>query len=103
MKKQIVMAIALPIVLASAASSFAGEVVKKPVKTPSVTVKPVVSAPVTGSGEDTHRNGQGNIGKKPAKPPITPRRIPILVNQPQISQPVNSTLSNQNTNPAVSY
>lgn len=104
MKKQIVsLAIALPIVLASAASSFAGEVVKKPVITSSVTVKPVVSAPVTGSGEDTHRNGQGNIGKKPVKPPIPPRRIPILVNQPQISQPVNSTLSNQNTNRPFAY
>jgi hypothetical protein len=104
MKKQIVsLAIALPIVLASATSSFAGEVVKKPVITPNPTVKPVVSAPVTGGGEDTHRNGQGNIGKKPAKPPTPPRRGTILVNQRQILQPVNSTLSNQNTNRPSAY
>ncbi len=104
MKKQIVsLAIALPIVLASATSSFAGEVVKKPVATPSITVKPVVSAPVTSGEQDTHRNGEGNIGKKPVKPPIPPRRIPILVNERQILQPVNSTLPNQSTNPAVSY
>ena len=104
MKKQIVsLAIALPIVLASATSSFAGEVVKKPVITPSLTVKPVVSAPITRSAEDTHRNGEGNIGKKPVKPPIPPRREPILVNQRQILQPVNFTLPNQNTNRALGY
>ncbi|MCV3216753.1 hypothetical protein OGM63_25160 [Plectonema radiosum NIES-515] len=102
MKKQIVIAIALPIVLASATSSFAGEVVKKPVITPS-TVKPVVSVPITGTGEDTHRNGEGNIGKKPVKPPTPPRREPILVNQRQILQPVNSTLPSQNTNRPFAY
>ena len=104
MKKQIVsLAIALPIVLASATSSFAGEVVKTPVITPSATVKPVVSAPVTGAGDDTQRIGEGNIKKKPVKPPNPPRRERILVNQPQILQPVNSTLSNRNTNPALGY
>ncbi|MGI2906071.1 hypothetical protein [Tolypothrix sp. VBCCA 56010] len=103
MKKQIVMAIALPIVLASATSSFAGEVVKKPVKTPSVTVKPIVSAPVTGAGDNTQRIGEGNIKKKPVKPPNPPRREQILVNQRQILQPVNSTVSNRNTNPALGY
>jgi hypothetical protein len=96
MKKQIVsLAIALPIVLASATSSFAGEVVKTPVITPSATVKPVVSAPVIG-GEQIYRYkpGQGNVTKKPVKPPRPPRRDSTLVNQRQILQPVNSTLSN---------
>jgi hypothetical protein len=102
MKKQIVIAIALPILLASATSSFAGEVVKKPVITPS-TVKPVISQPVTDRAEDTRRNGEGNIGKKPVKPPNPPRREPILVNQRQILQPVNSALPNRNTNPALGY
>lgn len=102
MKKQIVIAIALPIVLASAASSFAGEVVKKPVITPSVTLKPVVSAPVIGGGQ-TNRPGEGTVTKKPVKPPIPPRREPILVNQRQILQPVNSTLPNQNTNRPFAY
>jgi hypothetical protein len=103
MKKQIVIAIALPILLASATSSFAGEVVKKPVITPSITVKPVLSAPVTGSAEDTRRNGEGNIGKKPVKPPNPPRRDSTLVNQRQILLPVNSALPNRNTNPALGY
>ncbi|GAX44987.1 hypothetical protein NIES4075_60060 [Tolypothrix sp. NIES-4075] len=93
MKKQIVMAIALPILLASATSSFASEVVKKPVITPSITLKPVVSAPVIGGGQ-TNRPGEPSIGKKPVKPPSPPRREPILLNQRQILQPVNSTVSN---------
>jgi hypothetical protein len=93
MKKQIVIAIALPILLASATSSFAGEVVKKPVITPSITLKPIVSAPVIG-GQQTNRPGEPTIGKKPVKPPSPPRRDSTLVNQRQILQPVNSTLSN---------
>ena len=84
MKKQIVMAIALPILLASATSSFAGEVVKKPVITPSITLKPIVSAPVIGAGENTHRNGEGTVTKKPVKPPSPPRKEISLVNQRQI-------------------
>jgi hypothetical protein len=91
MKKQIVIAITLPIVLASATSSFAGEVVKKPVITPSVTVKPVVSAPVIG-GEQIYKPGQGSVTKKPVKPPKPPRRDSTLVNQRQILQDEDGSL-----------
>ncbi len=109
MKQQIFsLAIALPIVLASATSSFAGEAVKKPVAIltpiPSATVKPVVSKPVTGGGEDTHRNGEGSVTKKPVKPPISPRREPVSLKQRVILQPgLNSTLPNQNINRAPGY
>ncbi|MGI8503618.1 MAG: hypothetical protein ACR2LR_21175 [Hassallia sp.] len=102
MKKQIVIAIALPILLASATSSFAGEVVKKPVITPSATIKPVVSAPVIG-GQQVNKPGEGTVTKKPIKPPKPRRRDSTLVNQRQILQPVNSTLLNRNTNPALGY
>ena len=102
MKKQIVIASALPILLASATSSFAGEVVKKPVITPTATIKPVVSAPVIG-GQQVNKPGEGTVTKKPIKPPKPPRRDSTLVNQRQILQPVNSTLLNRNTNPALGY
>lgn len=102
MKKQIVIAIALPIVLASATSSFAGEIVKKAVITPSATIKPVVSAPVI-DGQQVNKPGEGTVTRKPIKPPKPPRRDSTLVNQRQILQPVNSTLPNRNINPALGY
>ena len=105
MKQQILsLAFALPILIASASSSFAGEAVKKAAITPNLTVKPVVIAPVIGGGQQVNRPGTGTVGTKPPKPPSPPRRVLILLNQRPILQPaLDSNLPNPNINRAPGY
>lgn len=105
MKQQILsLAFALPILIASASSSFAGEAVKKAAIIPNPTVKPVLIAPVIGRGQQLHRPGTGTVGTKPPKPPTPPRRIVNLLNQRPILQPaLDSNLANPNINRAPGY
>lgn len=109
MKQQILsLAFTLPILIASASSSFAGEAVKKPAIIPNLTVKPVVKpvviAPVIAGGQQVNRPGTGTVGTKPPKPPSPPRRVLILLNQHPILQPaLDSNLPNPNINRAPGY